>query len=153
MIDNTTTVTIAGKEVGLLFGHLQSREFRRALIGNLDVFFDNNGLITEAGISQLIYTANQNHRFVNPGAAAVSLEEVYEWLSTWVQDKTVETKATEIVDKWGESEYTTKMVEDLKKNTAKAKEAIKEIKQTMRSKSSLKKSKAGSGRQGTGRKK
>lgn len=152
MENNSITVPINGKEIGLLFGLLQVKEFELALVGNMDLFFDSKNMLTEAGMAQLIYTANQNHRFLNQGEG-LTLEEIYEWLITGRTDKAVMNQLLEILKVWQSSKRVQLWLDDLKKKTEAAKKELENSKQRKRSKANTNVTRDRSGLKGTGRKK
>lgn len=152
MVNNSIKVNIGGREIGLLFGLLQVKEFELALVGNMDLFFDKNNMITEAGLSQLVYTANQNHRFINQGEG-LTLEDVYEWLIMGRTDEAVKGQILDVVKVWQASEKVQLWLNDLKKKTEAAKKEIERLKQPKKLKPNTNVLKPSSGRKATARKK
>lgn len=154
MVSNQTAVTINGKEYGLTFGLLQVEEFEKACIGNLDIFFDDKSMITEAGLTRLIYAASQNFRMINPREPALPVDEIYGWIVKSRKDKNVLTQLTDVVKVWNASEHTQTWIDEKKKEAAaKEKQAQKLAEQLKKSKENLSKSKRPSGAKAIARKK
>jgi hypothetical protein len=150
---NYTKVNIGDKEVGLLFGLHHVKEFELLLLPNLDVYFDKNQLLTEAGISQLIYTANLNARFDNPNEKAVTTDEIYRWILNGRTDNAIKTQVVDVVKLWYASQEVKDWLVDLKKKTVTIEKAIEKSQQPKTLKNGLKKSKPGSGPKGSVQKK
>lgn len=153
MVKNHLKINIGGKEVGLTFGLLQVKLFEKALVGNLDLYFDDQ-FISDAGLARLIHSAHQNHRFLNPNEPGISAEEIYEWILSGFSDEAVKSQLVEVVNVWQASEHTQTWLDELKKKTAAAQSVLDELKQPRKkSKEDLSKSRPRSGQKATRRKK
>lgn len=152
MVSNHLKIKIDKKEIGLTFGLLQVREFEKALVGNLDLYFDGS-FISDAGLSRLIHAANQNYRFSNPSEPAVSAEEIYEWVVTGLKDEAIKRQLVDVVNAWQASEHTQTWLDQLKKKTETAQKEIEKLLPSKTSKGSLSKSNQRSGQKATARKK
>lgn len=153
MVNNYIKANISGREVGLIFGLLSVQEFRKALAGNLDLFFDGS-MITDAGLAKLIYAAHQNNRFINPSEPAIDVETIYSWIVTGLKDEEVKQQLLAIIEVWQASEHTQKWLDEIKKKTGEALEEIEKINKASRTlPGSSRRSSRPLGRRATGRKK
>jgi hypothetical protein len=154
MVNNYIKINIGEKEVGLLFGLLQVKEFELALVGNLDLYFDANQSLTEAGLTKLIYTASQNARFTNANETAVTPDEIYKWIISGRTDESVKNQVVETVKVWYASQEVKNWLEEKKKEAAMRKKSeIENSQQSKTPKRGTKKSNPGFAQKGSTRKK